>query len=847
MTQEPPSPSLENPSLEPRVPGWRYSPASNCFDEVAIPGEGWRPHWKNLLTSLETMGQDELARRWREGRRLIHDNGVTYNVYGDPRAFDRPWPMDPIPFVLDRDEWAHIEAGIAQRATLLDRILADLYGHQRLIRDRSLPAELVFGNPAFLRACHGISLPGDTYLHLYAADLARSPDGRWWVIADRTQAPSGSGYTLENRMVSSRTLPDVFGEAQVQRLAPFFQSYRDNLMALAPRHRDNPRVVLLTPGPYNETYFEHAYLARYLGFTLVEGGDLLVRDSRVFLKTLAGLLPVDVIVRRQDDSFCDPLELRPDSMLGIPGLMHAVRSGNVAVANALGSGLLETAATSAFLDPLCQQLLGEELKIPSVATWWCGQPPALAQVLSNLENLVIKPAFPSGIVEPVFGGKLSRTEREELALKLQADPIRFVAQEQVALSSVPIWGESGLIPRRLVIRVYAAAFGKGYHVMPGGLTRISASPDSLIVSVQRGGGSKDTWVLAGGPVPQFTLLRQPGQPIDVNRATFDLPSRVADNLFWLGRYLERVESGVRMVRAVLPSLSQDLDTGSAARAAAGAGILVGMGYITWEGKCYDQLAQESIATIFDDERRGGIAWTATQIRRVAWLLRDRLSADAWRVLNRLESDFMAPQPAVPPALLKIAAIENLNRSIVTLSAFSGLVMESMTRGQGWRFLDIGRRLERAMQVIELLRHGLVQSRESETYWFETLLEIADSAITYRSRYLTTLQADLIADLLLVDEGNPRSAAFQLARLSEHIEMLPDTQAPVRRRPESRAVLSALTTARLAEVETLTQVASGGRREELDRLLTRVASDVSDLSNLLTRAYLSHSAVSRPLL
>ena len=388
MTQEPPSHSLDSPSAGPRVPSWKYEPPSNCFDEVAIPDGGWRPHWKPLLGSLERMGQQELARRWQEGRRLIHDNGITYNVYGDPRAFDRPWPMDPIPFVIDRDEWSRIEAGITQRAMLLNRILADLYGPRKLLRDRLLPAELAFGNPAFLRACHGISLPGDTYLHLYAADLARSPDGQWWVIADRTQAPSGAGYTLENRMVFSRTLPDVFGQSQAQRLAPFFQAYRDHLMDLAPRHRDNPRVVLLTPGPYNETYFEHAYLARYLGFTLVEGGDLLVRDSRVYLKTLAGLLPVDVIVRRQDDGFCDPLELRPDSMLGIPGLMHAIRLGNVAIANALGSGLLETAATSAFLNPLCRRLLGEELKIPSVATWWCGQPHALAQVLANLENLV---------------------------------------------------------------------------------------------------------------------------------------------------------------------------------------------------------------------------------------------------------------------------------------------------------------------------------------------------------------------------------------------------------------------------------------------------------------------------
>ena len=340
---------------------WEYAPDGRYYDELASAPGKIRPHWRKLMSSLESIGKKDIARRWDEAGRLIRENGVTYNVYGDPHGTDRPWPLDPIPMIISASEWEHIEAAVAQRAKLLNAVLSDLYGKQRLMKEHHLPPELLFGNPGYLRSCQGLKVPGDIRLHFYAADLARAPDGHWWVIADRTQAPSGAGYALENRLVSTSTLPDVFRNAQVERLAQFFQTFRETMMELAPGRSENPRVVLLTPGPYNETYFEHAFLARYLGYTLVEGGDLTVRDNRVFLKTLGGLLPVDMILRRQDDGFCDPLELRADSKLGVPGLVHAIRAGNVAVANALGSGLAETPALSAFLPGLCRHLLHEKL------------------------------------------------------------------------------------------------------------------------------------------------------------------------------------------------------------------------------------------------------------------------------------------------------------------------------------------------------------------------------------------------------------------------------------------------------------------------------------------------------
>jgi uncharacterized circularly permuted ATP-grasp superfamily protein/uncharacterized alpha-E superfamily protein len=828
--------SPESPESALLSTAWDYTPNCGYFDEL-IENGAIRPPWVDLVEALRTAGPEDFARRWRAAQRLIRENGVTYNVYGDPHGTDRPWPLDPIPLIIGQSEWAGIEAAVAQRANLLNAILGDLYGPQRLLHDNLLPPELVYANPAFLRVLHGVDVPAGVRLHIYAADLARSPDGQWWILADRTQAPSGAGYALENRIVSTRTLPDIFRKINVRRLATFFQSYREMLMSVAPGHRENPRIVLLTPGPFNETYFEHAFLARYLGYTLVEGGDLTVRDRRVYLKTLGGLLPVDMILRRQDDSFCDPLELRGDSMLGVPGLVEAVRAGHVAVANALGSGVIETAAFSPFLPGLCRELLGEPLKMPSVATWWCGQRKPCDYVADQLHRLVIKRAFPGMPQEPIFGSKITKAEREVLAAKIRAQAHLYVAQEQVALSTAPVWTEEGLLPRHLVMRVYAVASGDGYKVMPGGLTRVSKSLDTMVVSVQRGGGSKDTWVLGRGQESEFSLLRQNAPSLEINRATFDLPSRVADNLYWLGRYMERVESCVRIARSLLPLLTQESDPNAAAGVQTVAHVLSSLGYIRpdLEETGATALDRDLVSMIFDSDRRYSIGWIVHEVRRLAWLLRDRISADSWRILNRLDHDFETARPPEPLELL--ASTDLLDRAIMTLAAFSGLVMESMTRGEGWRFLDIGRRTERAIQMVDLLRYGLED--DSADGSLSTLLEIAASSITYRSRYLTTLQTDLVLDLLLCDEANPRSAAFQLARLAEHVAALPES-ASTRRRPESKLILSLLTTVQLVEISEIT------RREPLVLFLDKLATGLRDLSNALTGTYFTHVIRSQQL-
>ncbi len=825
-------------------PSQKYRPTEGHYDEALAPSGMPRRHWRKLSTALVRMGEKRLGRRWQNGIHLIQSNGVTYNVYGDPQGSQRPWPLDPIPLVISSQEWSAIETAVIQRATLLNAILSDIYGEQSLLHERRFPAELVLENPGFLRPCHGVPVSRNVFLTHFAVDLARSPDGQWWVIADRTQAPSGAGYALENRLVCAQTLPEAFHRSRVRQLARFFQSFREGLASLSLRNRDNPRVVLLTPGPYNETFFEHAYLAKHLGYTLVEGPDLTVRGDHVYLKTLGGLEPVDVILRRLDDGYCDPLELRGDSLLGVAGLVHAVRSGHVAIANALGAGLMETSAHMAFLPGLCRHMLGEELKLPSVATWWCGQDQPLRYVEQNLERLVIKPAFPRFGLKPVFGAALSAEEREAFTRKVEAHPWQYVAQEQVALSTAPVWTETGIEPRHVVMRVFASWSNGGYVVMPGGLTRISQSAESLVVTMQRGGGSKDTWVLSEQDDEPFALPQPSRGPVDITRST-DLPSRVADNLFWLGRYVERAESQVRIARALVPALSGECDLGGAVSIESAITLLAGYRYVapemirTHPSEQLRSLERALLTVLFDAQRPAGLLWTVNQVGRIAWQLKERLSTDTWRVLNQLEKDFQRTQP--PTGVRLLAELEPLDKAIVTLSAFSGLMMESMTRGQGWRFLDMGRRLERALQMIELLGHGLVPGKYES---LETLLRVADSSITYRSRYYTNMQPDLVLDLLLADESNPRSVAFQFTSLAAHIEELPQQDGSAHNPLESRLILKILTAVRLLRSDDLAVASKDGERTQLRHMLAALQFDLESLADAISRKYLSHAMPSR---
>jgi uncharacterized alpha-E superfamily protein len=667
-------------------------------------------------------------------------------------------------------------------------------------------------------------------------------------------------------------LPDVFRECQVQRLALFFRSVRETLSSVAPHNRDNPRIVLLTPGPYSPTYFEHAYLARYLGFTLVEGGDLTMRDNRVYVKLLGGLQQVDVILRRLEDELCDPLELRGDSLLGVAGLVQAVRAGNVAVANPLGSGLLETPALMPFLPGLCRVLLGEELKLPSVPTWWCGQPTELDHVLAHLPELIIRPALPRAGFEPIAVEQLTREQRETLAEQIRARPRNYVGQQRLTLSTTPTLVAGKLEPRQMIFRAFLTASGDSYVAMPGALTRVASSGDMLLTPMAKGGGSKDTWVLSSGPVSTFSLLRPAVQPVELSRAGGDLPSRAADNLFWLGRYVERADGMVRLLRGILTRLTEKSGVADAPelpvllRALGEPGQVVPL-FRDLGTSGLAAAEAELLALVFDGGRSGSLQFVLSALHRVASMVRDRLSTDTWRILRSLDLPFAGrlaesqerekfPQPSADgqahSVLTAVGAVTLsevlglLDQLVLSLAAFGGLAMESMTRGHAWRFLDMGRRLERGLHTVYLLRRTLVTVSGTEGPLLEALLEIADTSMTYRRRYRGSLHTAPVLDLLLADESNPRSLAFQLVALTEHVDNLPHDSAHPRRSPEQRLMLAALMHLRLADIDALAGANDHGVRQGLDELLSRLEAELPVLSDTITRNYLSHAQASRQL-
>jgi uncharacterized circularly permuted ATP-grasp superfamily protein/uncharacterized alpha-E superfamily protein len=810
-----------------------YQPLPKIYDESAAPAGEPRQGWQKFIECFGKLGSDELAARWENARRIIRENGVTYNVYGDPLGMDRPWELDMLPLIISQDEWRTIEEGLVQRTHLLNTILADIYGPQRLLREGVLPPALVFANPGFLRPCHGIRVPENIFLHLHAVDLARSPEGKWWALADRTQAPSGAGYALENRIVLSRVLQDEFRDLHAHRLAGFFSSLRDGLRKLAPKNEANPSIALLTPGPHNETYFEHSYLARYLGFTLVEGADLTVRDRHVYIKTLEGLQPVDVLLRRVDDDFCDPLQLRDDSFLGVAGLLDAARCGNVTIANALGSSLLESPAFLAFLPTLCQRLLGEELKLPSVATWWCGQASVQKYVLEHLDQIVVKSAFGRVSNFPFFGRNMTHEEREDLVRAIQERPFEFVGQEQVSFSTAPSWVNNKVEPRGVVLRAFVSSTGESYVAMPGGLTRVSAAAGDPVVSMQSGGGSKDTWVLSDGALPPITLLSATGQPAASHQARGELTSRVADSLFWLGRYAERLEGALRLLRAVLSRMTEDTAPETPAELLKLIEMLAAMQRIPprFTGRVpLKELEQEILQLVYSARRAGAIRELVLRIRHVTSMVRDRFSTDTWRILNQLQSDSRTRPGRLPFA----NALALINTLIADLAAFSGTEMENMTRGHGWRFLECGRRLERAMNLLEFTHAALEVDADGQVV-LPPLLELADSSMTYRRRYFAQPRFGPALHLLLGDPANPRSLAFQIQALQDHIVHLPKepaADAPL----DSRILLSIGAKARAVEINYAAQQWLLGKNDSLRHWLRNSSAELSALSDAITEQY-----------
>ena len=765
------------------------------------PDGSLRPLWAPLAAYLAARDPVELALAQARADQYLNDNGVFYRQYGAGSSTERPWPLSHIPVLLAQDDWDAMASALIQRADLLEAVMADLYGENRLVASGRLPPSLVAGNPEWLRPMVGIAPRAGHYLHFLAFELGRGPDGKWWVLADRAQAPSGAGYALENRVATSRALSEFYTTAHVHRLAGFFGDFRDALLDL--RQEADSHVAILTPGPLNETYFEHAWIARYLGFTLVQGEDLVVSGGQAMVRTVSGPRPVGVLWRRLDGSYADPVELDPGSRIGTPGLVSALRAGGVSMVNALGSGVLETRALMAFLPKLAPDLVGAPLQMPNIATWWCGDPAAAAEVQAARDRLILSPALSTGMpFDPAREGSepAAALTPADLARRLERHGADLVAQEAVTLSTTPVFVDGALVPRPVTLRVFLARTRRGWAVMPGGFARIGARPDPSAIAMQRGGSAADVWVVSPGPVARPSLV--PAAAAAPARGTLGaLPARAADNLFWLGRYVERTEGMVRLLRA---ANIRQAEGGSAA-----APLLAA---------CAPLFAMQGIDPAQPIPQ--GLLDTLASAIGSAGRVRDRFSPDAWSALADLDKSARRMATRTRPGDDAARALSALLRK---LAGISGLVHENMYRSMGWRFLTVGRLHERAMSMTAVL--AVLADRAAPEGALDLAIEYGDSVMTHRRRFAVSTSRDTVIDLLGLDPLNPRSVRRQIDGLREEIDHLPLANDQGALSPLARAVLRLHADLATADPGSLST-----------RRLWSLRGRIAALSDQLTKAY-----------
>ncbi|MES2845112.1 MAG: circularly permuted type 2 ATP-grasp protein [Pseudomonadota bacterium] len=775
-----------------------YSPLPGVSDELLDRQGNVRPVWRDFMRHVGGMSAETLAARFARGDQYLRDQGVFLRHYGDGVPTEREWPLSHIPVLIEDSEWQGISTGLIQRANLLEQVMADLYGPGRLVADGHLPAALVAGNPEWLRPMVGVAPRSGHHLHFVAFEIGRGPDGQWWVLGDRTQAPSGAGFALENRVAATRVFSDFYPGAHVHRLAGFFRSFRDTLMSL--RAEPDSRVAILTPGPLNDTFFEHAYIARYLGFLLVQGEDLTVQGGRVMIRTVAGLSPVSVLWRRLDAAYADPLELDPASRLGTPGMVAALRAGSVSMVNALGSGILETRALLAFLPRISRALTRQDLILPNVATWWCGQAKERAHVAANAGKMVISPALSTR--QPFDDAALRAAPGDDLTAWLNRDGAGLVGQEAVTLSTTPAHIDGRFQPRPMSLRVFLLRTPTGWEVMPGGFARIGQTEDPGAVAMQRGGAAADVWIVSAGPVDTVTMLPGANDPYRRPQPGV-LPSRAADNLFWLGRYVERTEGILRLLRARNARLAES-GTADTPLLIAMDPLFAALGIDPDEG-----IPQGLIHTL------GGAIASAGAVR-------DRFSPDGWSALTDLDKTMRRMADRVLPGDDAARAIGKLLRK---LSGFSGLVHENMYRFLGWRFLELGLHHERAMGLAALL--ATLADGDAPDGALDLAVEVGDSVMTHRRRFALTTSRETVIDLLALDGMNPRSIRFQIDGIRDQVALLPEgalTTTPIS--ALARAVLQAHTGLATEQPDTLTT-------ENLWALHGRIAG----LSDLVTQTWL----------
>lgn len=836
-----------------------YFKGQYSYNDLLAGNASLQQHWKTFFKSFAHLGNEEIVNRSQDMMRFLKENGVTYNIYGDPSGMNRPWNLDIIPFLVSKEEWALIEGGLVQRANLFDLILKDIYGEQRLIKDGILPMEIVYNHRGFIRECCGIKLPGKHNLVVFAADMARSNDGKIWILNDRTQAPSGSGYALENRLAMARIVPELFNGLKVRRLSPYYNALRTALTEIAPEQKQQPRIVILTPGPSNETYFEHSFLSSHLGFTLVQGDDLMVKDNYVWLKTLGGLEKVDVILRRVDDVYCDPLELKEDSQLGVPGLLQAVRSGNVSIANPLGSSVIENPGLMPFLPAISKYLLSEDLKLSTIASWWCGQQKELKYVLENLPSLVIKRIYRESFTRTsVDATLLSKEALNDLGQRIKAQPHLYVGQEKVDFSTTPALVNGKLEPCNALFRSFTVSNNGSYTAMEGGLTRTSLDKNNIIISNQLGGFSKDTWILSGDESSTLSIKKEQEYVHAQTHAYKSdiLPSRTAENLFWVGRYAERVLGNARFQRTVMQFVEEankafidnDLNLKQCLLRSLTLYTHTYPGF-TGEGseKKLPEPWKELGDLLFDSKRVGSLSYNITSFSRAVHAVRDHWSTDTWRVLREMEDVWQAAAAVKHKGHYKMLnAVDNL---ITSMMAFISLNRESISREQGWTLLDAGRKTEQSLLLISMLRSTLVNKQDDQVEYIlqEAVLKSNEGLVNYRFKYRAHLQLPLVLDLMLLDPNNPRSLVYQVERLKAYLSGLPKINTGYGLSEHERLALEAFTMIKLADKDQLSIPDKHTQcYKKLDEFLTKMNMLLHNISNVVSKTYFKHAQAQQQL-